>query len=236
MFELDLPRQDTLLRMDGQTVVIASPGGVPAGDFAERFAAAGATVVLLAHAADERGAGAATPASARRCAVLPGDLTDPDFCQDAALEAAFLGRGWIDVLVILTEPLAVGGPFEDAPEAATDEALHRSVCCLWRVTRAALPHMPRDGRIIHVVPLPHAETGETGVAAHHALLGFGCGLLGTLEGARGLRVDTLSPRPADAVLATLRCAARAVQRAQLGWDGETAGSHQGSSDALQRQP
>lgn len=179
----------------GGGVVLISAGDVEAsGAAALAFAQAGADIILLHRPADEATVLATAlrvEAAGRRCELFAGDLDDAETCQEAAIHAAFFGRGGIGALVYVESPVEGGMGLPDRDTPAAQEALRQSVLGLWSLTRAALPHMAAGARIVHLqLDLP-ADAGPAALAARRTMQGFARGLLATLRRDHGIRGHSL---------------------------------------------
>ncbi len=125
----------------GRVVLVTGGASGMGAASARRFAAAGATVVLLDRNAD---GAAAVAAEIGGPEPLVGDVSDSAFCGEA-VEATVARHGRIDVLV------NAAGTIHRADSLGTDDADWRRVMgvnvdgMFW-LCRAALPHMIEAGR------------------------------------------------------------------------------------------
>lgn len=111
-----------------------------AGAAARDLACAGLDVLLLHAPADEATAlsiALDVEACGRRCELVTGALDDMEACEEAALHAAFLGRGRIAALVCV-EDVAPG--------------TRRGVAGFAAVLRAAVPLLAPRARVVHLHP------------------------------------------------------------------------------------
>src|SRR4051794_18371356 len=84
----------------------------------------------------------------RRCVLLPGDLADPRHCREV-VESAVSALGGIDVLV---NNVATQSPVESLEELYDEQWEHTfavNIHSYFRVTKAALAHMPDGGAIVN---------------------------------------------------------------------------------------
>jgi NAD(P)-dependent dehydrogenase (short-subunit alcohol dehydrogenase family) len=131
-----------------------------------------------------------------RCAMLPGDLTDPGFCAEL-VEQTLHELGRLDILV----SNAAHQERKENLEALSDEELaytfDTNVFAFVRLARAALPHMKAGACII-------ATSSETGIfgskllpdysASKGAINAFTKSLAQSLV-ERGIRVNAVAPGP-----------------------------------------
>ncbi len=146
---------------------------------ARHLARAGQDVLLLHAQADEALALSTAldvEAEGRRCELVAGALDDIEACEEAALHAAFLGRGRIAALV------CVEG---SAPGARQD------VAGFGAVLRAAVPLLAPDARVVHLHPELPRDAGQEALSARRLLQRSARRMLGRLRrehGLHGLRV------------------------------------------------
>ncbi len=190
----------------GETVLIGGGSRGLGLAMAERFARAGARLVLAArnpaeldHARQllvERGA-VSTPDDVL---LVPTDLTNPVEVQ-ALVDAAVHRFGKIDVLINNAAIIEIG-PFEDQTLEAFERAMHINFFGALQTIQAALPDMLRRFRergerssIVNISSIggkfgvPHLLPY---VAAKFALTGLSEGLHAELR-AKGVRVTTVCP-------------------------------------------
>ena len=190
----------------GETVLIGGGSRGLGLAMAERFARAGAKLVLAArnpaeldHARQlliERGA----VSTSDDVLLVPTDLTNPVEVQ-ALIDAAIHRFGKIDVLINNAAIIEIG-PFEDQTLEAFERAMHINFFGALQTIQAALPDMLRRFRergerssIVNISSIggkfgvPHLLPY---VAAKFALTGLSEGLHAELR-AKGVRVTTVCP-------------------------------------------
>jgi NAD(P)-dependent dehydrogenase (short-subunit alcohol dehydrogenase family) len=162
------------------------------------FAKEGADVALayLSEDADAEHTAKLVRAEGRRCVTLRGDLGDARHCVDVVdRTVAELGR--IDVLV---NNVATQEPV-DRPEDVDDERWLRTfdvnIHSYFRVTRAALPHLPKGGAIINTGSV-NGLRGNKSLIDYSATKGAINALTYSLAQAlmdRDIRVNCVAPGP-----------------------------------------
>ena len=81
----------------------------------------------------------------RRCELIPGDLTDPEFC-DAAVERTVKAFGRIDILVSNAAQQS-RKELSELDDADLQRTFETNIFAYMRLARAALRHMKRAGII-----------------------------------------------------------------------------------------
>ncbi|MFG2819970.1 SDR family NAD(P)-dependent oxidoreductase [Kitasatospora sp. NPDC048365] len=175
-------------------LVLGSGGGIGAA-VAERFAAAGAEVVLHA-----RSSTAATDAAAARIAAAGGaalpvaaDLSDPS-AGDRVVGAAIAWRGRLDVLVNAAgiQPVKPLAELTDGDwRAVLDTDLGAAVRCTAAAARVMLP----GASVVHIASIEGSQPAAGHAhycAAKAALIMFARSAALEL-GPKGLRINTVSP-------------------------------------------
>lgn len=166
---------------------------------AEAFADEGADVAICARGEE------ALESTARdveawhdvRCVAVPADLTDPDEAR-AFVETAADRLGGLDVLVN-NAGSAPYGTITELSERDWREALDLKFMGAVRCTRAALPHLSGEGRVVNVVGRAGVEPSPatlTSGAANAAELNL-TAALAEQYGPEGVRVNAVNPGPVD---------------------------------------
>ncbi|GAA2886988.1 SDR family oxidoreductase [Streptosporangium fragile] len=132
----------------------------------------------------------------RRCVLLPGDLADAGHCREV-VEATVSAFGGLDLLV---NNVATQAPV-DSPEELSDEQWERTfavnIDSYFRVTRAALAHMPRGSAIVNTSSI-NGLRGNKSLIDYAATKGAINALTYSLAQAlvdRGIRVNAVAPGP-----------------------------------------
>lgn len=186
-----------MAELTGRVALITGAGRGFGLATAERFAAAGADLVL--HYRASRGGceqvAAQVEARGGRTVLVEGDITDPGTIQRLADEAlAAFGR--IDVLVNNAGILRTG-PFVESDEASWRDEIETNVYGPLRLTRALLPSMiaQGSGRII-TISSQVALSGWGGMAVYSGTKGFVLSWTKSLArevGQYGITVNAIGP-------------------------------------------
>src|SRR4051794_717574 len=192
---------DSSQRLRGRRVLITGATSGVGLAAAERFAAEGARLALIARTPE-----ALARASAEHgldAVLIPADLGDRG-CGGGAVEGVVRARGGLGIVVSNTAAAVFGHVLEVHPEdfeRAVDVTFMGAV----RVIRAALPHLRASrgavvatGSLMSRVPLP---TWSSYAASKHALRGFLNSLaIEEREQGSGVRVAMVHPGPIDTPL------------------------------------
>jgi NAD(P)-dependent dehydrogenase (short-subunit alcohol dehydrogenase family) len=163
------------------------------------YAREGADVAIVYLKEEQRDADetkAAIEAEGRRCILIPGDVTEPEFCRQA-VEKTVKELGKLDVLV----NNAAYQEHQENPEDVTDEQWDRTfktnIYGYFRMVKASLPHLKDGSSIIN--------TGsETGLEGNKQLLDYAStkGAINAFTKSlaqmlvhRGIRVNCVAPGP-----------------------------------------
>lgn len=162
------------------------------------FAREGADVAIayLEEHEDARETQRAVEGEGRRCVLLPGDVSDPDYCRDAVARTveAF---GALDILVNNAAFQEHANDISDITDRHFDRTIKTNLYGYFYLSRAAVPHMKSGGSII--------MTGSvTGIDGSKALLDYAMTKGGihaftrSLSASllpRGIRVNAVAPGP-----------------------------------------
>lgn len=163
------------------------------------FAREGADVALVylpAEEADAHKTAAIVAAEGQQCLLLPGDVTDPEFCEAAVAEAnAQFGR--FDILV----NNAAFQQHQPEPEAISleqwDRTFRTNIYGYFFMVRAALPYLGRGGAIVNTGSITGLEGSGDLVdyaSTKGAIHAFTKSLAQKLV-SRGIRVNCVAPGP-----------------------------------------
>ena len=147
-------------KLEGKVAVITGADSGIGRAVAVLFAREGADVVI-GYLAEEASDAAVTRdqvlAAGRQCHSVPGDLTDPAYC-DALIEAAVSKFGKLDVLVSNAAHQNRKSSLAEVTDEEFDRTFKINVYAYFRLCRAALRHMKAGASII----VTSSETGLQG--------------------------------------------------------------------------
>ena len=141
--------------------------------------------------AELRGAG-------RRAHAYAADAADHQQVR-AAVEQAVRDLGGLDFLVN-NAGIFIAGGLDTLSHADFQRTLDVNVSAVFAATQAALPHLPRGGRIINIGSCLAGRAGDAGLAAYSASKAAVAGLTkGAARdlGPRGITVNVVHPGPID---------------------------------------
>jgi NAD(P)-dependent dehydrogenase (short-subunit alcohol dehydrogenase family) len=163
------------------------------------FAREGADVALTylpVEQADADDTRQAVEKEGRRALLIPGDLTDPDFCREV-VDRTVEHFGRLDVLVNNAAFQQHRESLEEIDDAQLEHTFQTNILAMFRVTRAALPHLTRGAAIINTGSITglqgsgHLLDYSSTKGAIHA---FTKSLAQSLVD-RGVRVNCVAPGP-----------------------------------------
>lgn len=135
-------------------------------------------------------------AAGRQCLLLPGDLGNADQCT--AIVADTVEKfGRIDVLVNNAAFQMTYDSLEDIPDEDWLKTFNVNVTAMFRICKAALPHMAEGSSIINTSSVNSDAPNPTLLpyaASKGAIANFTAGLAQML-GKRGIRVNSVAPGP-----------------------------------------
>lgn len=135
-------------------------------------------------------------AAGRRCVLAPGDIADPEHCR-ALVRQAVEAFGRIDVLVNNAAHQMTFETIEDIPDEEWERTFATNISAMFYLTKAAVPHMPRDSAIINTASV-NADNPSPQLLAYAttkgAIQNF-TGGLAQLLAEKGIRANAVAPGP-----------------------------------------
>jgi NAD(P)-dependent dehydrogenase (short-subunit alcohol dehydrogenase family) len=131
-----------------------------------------------------------------RCIMIRGDITDPDFCREAA-EKTVSELGGLNILVNNAAEQHVQEDITDIAPAQLRRTFETNVFGAFYLTQAAMPHLSKGDAIINTTSITayrgHPELLDYS-ATKGALLAFTRSLAANLV-EKGIRVNAVAPGP-----------------------------------------
>jgi NAD(P)-dependent dehydrogenase (short-subunit alcohol dehydrogenase family) len=132
----------------------------------------------------------------RQCLLLPGDLAQKATCQ-AIVDQTVEQFGRIDVLVNNAAFQMTHETLEDIPDEEWVKTFDINITAMFRLCKAALPHMKAGGSIINTSSVNSDMPKPTllAYAATKGAIANFTGGLAQLLGSKGIRVNSVAPGP-----------------------------------------
>lgn len=186
-------------RLEGRKALITGADSGIGAAVAIAFAREGADVALSYLPAEEEDAQeikSFIEEAGRRAVLLPGDISDRDFCEQL-VERAAEELGGIDALVNNAGRQISVDDISDLPDEQWTVTFETNIHAIYRISRAALEHLPPGSTIVNTTsvqaykPSPHLlDYASTKAAINN----FTKGLAQQLA-PRGIRVNAVAPGP-----------------------------------------
>jgi NAD(P)-dependent dehydrogenase (short-subunit alcohol dehydrogenase family) len=132
----------------------------------------------------------------RKAVAFPGDLKDPEYCQ-AIVTRAVEEFGGLDILVNNAGKQIEQESLEDIDDVQLEDTYETNILAMFRVTRAALKHMPAGSTIVNTTSIQAYAPSPTLVdyaSTKAAINNFTKGL-GQQLAPKGIRVNAVAPGP-----------------------------------------
>lgn len=157
---------------------------------------ANVAIVYLSEDQDAEETRDAIEEEGRRALLIPGDVTDPQFCREA-VEATVREFGHLDVLVNNAAFQEHAESLEDITEEQLDRTFKTNIYGYFHMARAALPHLKEGSAIINSGSVTGIEGSKNLLdysATKGAIHAFTKSLSQNLV-ERGVRVNAVAPGP-----------------------------------------
>jgi SDR family mycofactocin-dependent oxidoreductase len=182
----------------GKVVLITGAGGGTGQVHGERFADAGADVIMLDHgdaAEGLRDTANRVLQRGRRAVTALADVTAlPEVT--AAIDAGVAELGRLDVIVANAGVHTEGGPAWRISPQEWQRTIDVNLTGVWHTVSAGVPHIGPDGGAVVIISSTNGLRGTAGTAHYtaskHALVGLARTLANEL-GPRNIRVNTVHP-------------------------------------------
>ena len=163
------------------------------------FAREGADVAILYLSVEQKDAEEtrhAVEAAGRKALLLPGDVSDPQFCR-TAVEKTVAEFGKLDILVNNAAYQNSQDSLDEVSEEQWDRTFRTNIYGYFYMCKAALPHLPRGGAIINTGSITGLEGSKALLdysATKGAIHAFTKSLAQNLV-EKGIRVNCVAPGP-----------------------------------------
>jgi NAD(P)-dependent dehydrogenase (short-subunit alcohol dehydrogenase family) len=185
-------------RLAGKAAVVTGADSGIGKAVAIAFAREGADVVIsyLSEHEDAQDTAKWVQDAGQKAILVPGDLTDAAQCR-TVIERAVEEFGRVDVLVSNAAFQATHEALDDISDEEWDHTLAVNLTAMFRICKAAVPHMPAGGSIIGTSsvnsddPSPQLsvyDVTKAGVANFMAALA-------QLLASKGIRANSVAPGP-----------------------------------------
>ena len=186
-------------RLAGRKALVTGADSGLGAAAALAFAREGADVAmsfLPEEAADARIVAGLIEQAGRKALLLPGDITDPAFCETLVAQAV-KGLGGLDILVNNAGKQTNQESIADITAEQFDVTLKTNLYALFWITKAAVPHLPPGAAIINTASvvaykapeiLLDYSTTKAGIIAFTKVLAKQL-----IE--KGIRVNAVAPGP-----------------------------------------
>jgi NAD(P)-dependent dehydrogenase (short-subunit alcohol dehydrogenase family) len=153
-------------------------------------------VVYLSEDEDAEETRRAVEAEGRQAILIPGDVTDPEFCREA-VETAVRELGRLDILVNNAAFQEHASSLEDITEEQLDRTFKTNIYGYFYMAKAALPHLGEGSSIVNSGSVTGIEGSKDLLdysATKGAIHAFTKSLAQNLV-EKGIRVNCVAPGP-----------------------------------------
>jgi NAD(P)-dependent dehydrogenase (short-subunit alcohol dehydrogenase family) len=185
-------------RLAGKAAIITGGDSGIGRAVAIAFAREGADVLIayLNEEEDAQDTARLVEDASRKAVLVGGDVADPAHCR-AIVERALDAFGRIDVLVNNAAFQMTHGSLDEITDEEWDRTFAVNIGAMFRITRAAVPHMPPGSSIINTASVNVDQPRPTLIAyaaTKAAIQNFSAGLAQLLAD-KGIRANCVAPGP-----------------------------------------
>ena len=185
-------------KLEGKVALITGGDSGIGRAVAVLYAREGADVAIiyLSEDADAEETARAVEEEGRRALLIPGDVTDPEFCREA-VEQTVAELGGLDVLVNNAAFQEHAASLEDITDEQLDRTFRTNIYGYFHMARAALPHLGEGSAIVNSGSVTGIEGSKhllDYAATKGAIHAFTKSLAQNLND-RGIRVNCVAPGP-----------------------------------------
>ena len=185
-------------KLEGKVALITGGDSGIGRAVAVLYAREGADVaiVYLSEHEDAEETREAVQAEGRRAVLIPGDVTDPEFCRQA-VETTIRELGQLDILVNNAAFQEHASSLEDISEEQLDRTFKTNIYGYFHMAKAVLPHLARGSAIVNSGSITGIEGSKDLLdysATKGAIHAFTKSLAQNLV-EKGIRVNCVAPGP-----------------------------------------
>lgn len=185
-------------RLAGKTAVVTGGDSGIGRAVSIAFAREGADVLIayLDEHEDAKDTARLVEQAGQRAVLVAGDLADPAHCR-SVIERAVAEFGHLDVLVNNAAYQMTHETLEEVTDEEWEHTFATNIDAMFRLCRAALPHMGPGGSIINTSSINSDQPTPTLLpyaTTKGAIANFTAGLAQML-GERGIRANSVAPGP-----------------------------------------
>jgi len=186
-------------KLEGKVALITGGDSGIGRAVAVVYAKEGADVAIVYLASEQRDAEetrAAVEDSGRECLLIPGDLSEADFCEEV-VERTVKELGHLDILVNNAAFQQHQESIEDISDDQFDHTFKTNIYGYFRLAKAALPHLKEGSAIINTSSITGLEGNKQLLdyaSTKGAINAFTKSLAQQLVD-RGIRVNCVAPGP-----------------------------------------
>ena len=185
-------------RLAGKATLITGADSGIGRAVAIAFAREGADVLIsyLNEHDDARETQRLVEEAGRKAVLLPGDIGEPAHCR-AIVDQAVQAFGKLDVVVNNAAFQMSHDDIGDISDEEWDKTFNVNIGAMFRICKAAIPHMKAGGSIINTTSINSDNPKPTLLAyaaTKGAIANFTAGLA-QLLGPKGIRVNSVAPGP-----------------------------------------
>ena len=186
-------------RLDGRKALITGADSGIGAAVAIAYAREGADVALAYLPEEEEDAQEIVriiEAAGRKAVALPGDVRDAAYCRRLVSDAVE-ALGGLDILVNNAGKQVAVENLEDLSDEQLDDTFKTNIYAFFRITKAALPHLPAGSAIINTTSIQAYNPSPfllDYASTKAAINNFTKGLAQQLA-PKGIRVNAVAPGP-----------------------------------------
>lgn len=197
--QYEAPNYKGAEKLAGKAAIITGGDSGIGRSVAVLFAREGADVAIVylpEEQPDAEETSQAVEREGQRCLLIPGDVTDPNFCEDA-VEKVAREFGHLDILVNNAAFQQHQGSIEELSNEQFEKTFKTNIFGYFYMAKAALRHLPKGGAIVNTGSITGLEGTKELLdysATKGAIHAFTKSLAQQLT-EKGIRVNCVAPGP-----------------------------------------